>query len=222
MCSRGCRRAESDNVIRYRLSCRLAEAVKAALVAVHFAAASNATEVIVHVRETDANDLDDVLGIHRDAFGQDEEAQLVVELLADPTAQPLLSLLANEDDEPVGHVLFGAVRGIVLPQVLRSALLAPLAVLPGRQRAGIGRALIEHGCRLLAERGVGLVFVLGDPPYYGRSGFVPATAYGLQAPYPIQPEAAWQVRELTPGLLGAGRGTVQPADVITAEHFWRE
>jgi len=86
----------------------------------------------------------------------------------------------------------------------------------------MGRALIEHGCRLLAERRVKLVFVLGDPSYYTGSRFVPAPPLGLKAPYPIEPEAAWMVRALDPGLLGTIRGTVRCARSLADEPYWRE
>lgn len=42
-----------------------------------------------------AADLADVLAVERLAFGGEVEAGLVAELIADPTAQPHLSLLAR-------------------------------------------------------------------------------------------------------------------------------
>jgi putative acetyltransferase len=41
--------------------------------------------------------------------------------------------------------------------------LSPLAVLPGRQREGIGAALVRAVVQLLADRGVPVVFLEGDP-----------------------------------------------------------
>jgi len=46
------------------------------------------------IREASASDLSDVLSVETEAFGRDEEALLVSELLADPSAKPVLSLLA--------------------------------------------------------------------------------------------------------------------------------
>ena len=91
-----------------------------------------------------------------------------------------------------------------------AALLAPLAVMPGRQRQGIGGQLIEAGMRELVARGVALVFVLGYPDYYTRHGFSPAGRQGFEAPYPLTASQAdaWMVRELLPGTLGAHRGSL--------------
>ena len=54
------------------------------------------------------SDLEDVLAIERSAFDSDEEANLVAALLEDPSAQPIMSLLAVAGDRPVGHILFTA------------------------------------------------------------------------------------------------------------------
>jgi putative acetyltransferase len=173
-------------------------------------------------RESNAAETDEALRIHRLAFGREDEAELVAALLRDPSAQPSLSLFADAQDEHVGHALFTALRLVGSSSPANCAILAPLAVLPARQGAGAGRGLIEHGCKLLARRGVQLVFVLGDPRYYTRCGFRPAVPLGLHAPYTIEPEEAWMVRALCPGVLGTLHGTVQCAQSLAAERYWRE
>ena len=64
----------------------------------------------MHIQEASDSDLEDVLRVEREAFGSDEEAELVRDLLDDPTAAPLLSLIAREDDRAVGHILFTTAR----------------------------------------------------------------------------------------------------------------
>jgi len=173
-------------------------------------------------REALPTDLQDILRVHRAAFQRAEEAELVAELLQDPSAQPMLSLCAVDADRVVGHVLFSTVRLQGDSPSAACALMAPLAVQPSHQRAGVGRGLIEHGCRLLFDHGTELVFVLGDPAYYGRCGFVPAIPLGLQAPYAIEPEEAWRVRAPSAERFGILRGTVESPRALAAEHYWRE
>lgn len=173
-------------------------------------------------RESSAADVDDVLRIHRLAFQREDEAALVARLLLDPSAQPSLSLLAEMEGERVGHALFTALRLVGTAGPVGCALLAPLAVLPSRQRSGVGRGLIEHGCQVLAGRGIDLVFVLGDPRYYTRCGFRPAVPLGLHAPYPIEPEEGWMVQALGPDVLGSVHGTVECARSLAEEQYWRE
>jgi putative acetyltransferase len=177
----------------------------------------------VHITEALDSDLHDVLHVERMAFGQDDEAELVRALMADPSARPLMSLLAREDERPVGHILFTAahLEGVVDVSV---SILAPLAVVPDAQGRGVGGALIARGVELLSQAGVDLVFVAGHPGYYPRHGFEPAGRLGLAAPYPI-PEKdadAWMVRALAPGLIGSVSGKVICAEALDRPEYWRE
>jgi putative acetyltransferase len=174
------------------------------------------------LREATPADKPAVLEVHALAFGQEEESLLVDALLADPSAQPVLSLLAEDHGRVVGHVLFTNAK-LVGPDVPPTAsILAPLAVIPSVQGSGIGRELIERGCELLAQRRVALVFVLGDPNYYTKRGFTAALPYGLQAPYEIHPENAWMVRALYEGALRNTQGRVSCAYALAPEKYWRE
>lgn len=125
----------------------------------------------MRLREELVADRDAVHELHRLAFGSHGEVvAALVRALRDDDPEAL-SLVAEEDDEVVGHVLFtrsllDAPRRLVPVQVL-----SPLAVAPDRQRRGIGGALITHGLRLLDERGVPAVFLEGDPRFYSRFGF---------------------------------------------------
>lgn len=174
------------------------------------------------IRPADQVALADVLRIHELAFGRPDETRLVRDLLADPTAQPVLSLLAEIAGQLVGHIFFSAIHPAGSGETERWSLLAPLAVLPDFQGRGIGGALIEAGCGQLATRGTGLVFVLGDPAYYGRHGFRPALPEGLEPPYPVDPPEAWMVRPLRGDLPETPKGKVRCADALAAEMYWKE
>ncbi len=143
----------------------------------------------MQIRKASETDLETALTVERAAFGTEEEAALVHGLLADPSAQPALSLLAFEDHRAVGHILFTR-AGVEGHPHLNASILAPLAVIPEFQKQGIGGALIRQGLQALAATGIDLVFVLGHPDYYPRHGFEPAGRRGFQAPYPIPPQNA--------------------------------
>lgn len=177
----------------------------------------------MHIREAKRTELEDVLAVERDAFGSDEEAELVNDLLRDPSAEPLLSLLAFENDKAVGHILFTKAR--LEPESSQSiSLLAPLAVVPDSQGKGIGGKLIRHGLKLLSESGTDIVFVLGHPGYYPRHGFIPVGKHGYNAPYPI-PEKdsdAWMFQSLNPKGLENYNGKVICAEKMNKPEYWRE
>ena len=175
------------------------------------------------IRDAIGSDLDDILAVQRAAFGSGEEAALVRDLVADGSAQPVVSLLAVSDGRAVGHVLFTHVS-LQPPAAPAMSILAPLAVVPGCQNQGIGSRLVERGLQVLTQRGVGLVFVLGHPGYYRRFGFRPAAALGFDAPYPIAPQHldAWMVLELRAGVIGTCAGRVICADSLSRPRYWRE
>lgn len=178
----------------------------------------------MRIGEASDSDLQDILSVERTAFGQPDEAELVRNLLDDPSAQPLLSLLAWVNGRPVGHILFTSVRIEGAPHPVAAALLAPLAVVPDAQRQGVGGRLIEGGMTALGDRGVDLVFVAGHPDYYPRHGFQPAGRLGFSPPFPIPPEHqdAWMVRALREGVIGSIRGRVVCADALSRPEYWRE
>jgi putative acetyltransferase len=176
----------------------------------------------VSIVEAGLDDLDASLRVERAAFGQADEARLVAALLKDPSAKPHLSLLALVDNKPLGHILFTTVAIGGAERSCPAAILAPLAVHPEVQRCGIGKALIEDGARRLASAGVRLLFVLGDPAYYTKSGFVPAMPFGLFPPYPIVPQEAWMVRALDPNAIGTVAGKVSCARSLDEPEYWRD
>ncbi len=179
------------------------------------------------VREAPASEEDAISDVLLAAFGEAEGreiAELVDALLEDPSAEPLLSLIATSGDRVVGYVLFTSTRIEGPDRPVPSAILAPLAVHPDCQGWGIGGQLICEGLERLGAAGVELVFVLGDPDYYARHGFAAAGVEGFEAPHPIAPEnaGAWMVRALHPGVIGRVHGRVLCADALADPRHWQE
>ena len=179
---------------------------------------------IIKIREATDSDFNDVFLVEKEAFGYDKEANLVKDLLTDPSAKPLYSFLAYNNDRAVGHILFTSARLEGTKSGASISLLAPLAVIPDFQKQGIGGKLIERGLQHLANANVDLVFVLGHPGYYPHYGFKPAGAQGFEAPYPIPEEHAnaWMVQELRPGVIGSVSGKVRCSDMLNKPEHWRE
>ena len=175
------------------------------------------------IRRALASDLRQVLGVERAAFGSDEEARLVEDLMDDESATPTLSLVAFLDGQAVGHILFTKAR-LEPTAGVSIVLLAPLAVVPQYQRQGIGGRLIEQGLQILSAREVDLVFVLGHPEYYPRHGFRPAAPSGFDPTYAIPAENtdAWMFLELHPGAADQVHGRVICADKLNRPKYWRE
>jgi len=179
------------------------------------------------IRSSQEFDRLEIEKIHKTAFGKIKGpviAELVNGLFHDQTAEPLLSLVAVKNKNIVGHVLFTKVNIAHSPILVSARILAPLAVLPEDQSTGVGGLLIKEGRGRLKKDGVNLVFVLGHPDYYPRSGFIPAGKLDFEAPYQIPKEhaGAWMVIELSSGIIGKAKRTVECSDVLNQPQHWRE
>ena len=169
------------------------------------------------LREEQPGDAEAVRSVQLQAFGDEGAvvADLVDTLRGGITAGEGLALVAEVDGQVAGHVMFtrsllDSPRRLVEVQVL-----SPLGVLPGRQRQGIGSALVRHGLKIMADRGVPLVFLEGSPGYYPRFGLVPGGTLGFRKPSLRIPDAAFQVAAL-PAYESWMTGTL-----VYAEPFWR-
>lgn len=149
-----------------------------------------------------------VFEVHKQAFEREEEAILVNRLRASPVYVPSLSLLAIIDHRIVGHILFTEIR--IGKRNVHALALAPLSVLPEFQHQGIGGMLIREGLSKAAEAGYGSVIVLGHEHYYPKFGFVPASKWGITAPFDV-PENVFMGMELFPGALDGVSGEVEYA-----------
>jgi putative acetyltransferase len=171
----------------------------------------------MELREERPGDRKAVRSVQLRAFGDEGSmvADLVDTLRDGIAAGGGLALVAEVDGQVAGHVMFtrsllDAPRRLVEVQVL-----SPLGVLPGRQRQGIGSALVRHGLKIVADRGAPLVFLEGSPRYYPRFGFVPGGTLGFRKPSLRIPDAAFQVATL-PAYESWMTGTL-----VYAEPFWR-
>lgn len=123
---------------------------------------------------------------HRDGDEQD----LVAALRKSDAFVPELSLVADQNGTPVGHILF--TKALVGQKTV--LVLAPLSVLPAWQRQGIGTALIQTGHKIAKKLGYTHALVLGSETYYPRCGYLPASQLGITVPDGIPPENFMAIR----------------------------
>lgn len=148
------------------------------------------------VRPEEQQDRATIARVVEAAFGRTDEARLVEALRAGGHAVSQLTLVAEQDGTLVGHVMQSYVT-LHGDEDRRVLALAPLAVIPARQRDGIGGALMREAIRLADECGEALIVLLGHPAYYPRFGFEHARALGIEPPTPAFPDAAFMVRRLS-------------------------
>lgn len=141
------------------------------------------------IRQEEMNDYKEVYNLITEAFATAEhtdgnEQDLVVALRKGDAFIPELSLVAEVDNELIGHIMFTKAKvgnDIVL-------VLAPLSIKPQYQKQGIGTALINEGHKIAKALGFQYSLVLGSETYYPRVGYIPANQIGIEVPQGIPAE----------------------------------
>ena len=144
---------------------------------------------MVEIRQESQKDYEEVYMVVKTAFEMAEhsdgnEQDLVVALRNSDSFIPKLSLVAVKDDKIVGYILFTKIK----IENHEEIALAPLAVLPEYQKQGISSMLIEQGHKIAKKLGYHYSIVLGSENYYPKFGYIPATQYGIQAPFDVSNE----------------------------------
>ena len=128
---------------------------------------------------------------------------------------PELSFVAEQDGALLGHVCYSHAILDAPDRLVEVLVLGPLSVHPDHHRRGIGTHLVSETLAILHSRSEPLVFVEGDPAYYGRFGFGRASDFGFTRPSIRTPLDAFQVVTLPayePWMTGA---------LVYPDIFWR-
>jgi len=157
------------------------------------------------IRSEQEKDRTAVHAVNVSAFDTPLEANLADALRV--RADPIVSLVAEDNGAILGHIIFSPVSLSGHP-ALRIMGLAPMAVAPVHQRKGIGSALVRAGLEQCKQLGFGAVVVLGHPAYYPRFGFTSSTRFGIGCEYDV-PEEVFMVVELHAGFLRGRSGTIK-------------
>jgi putative acetyltransferase len=174
------------------------------------------------VRAARLQDRDDVQRLYACAFPEGERdlvAKLAIDLLAENTRPRTISLVAQTKGVVIGHIAFSPVK-IAHNAMLQGYILAPLAVKPSEQKRRIGSGLIEYGMQQLSAMGVNVVFVYGDPDYYGRFGFSADAAHQYRAPYRLQYPFGWQASVLNACKLEKPPVAITCVDSLNDPQLW--
>ncbi|MBW4669719.1 MAG: N-acetyltransferase [Cyanomargarita calcarea GSE-NOS-MK-12-04C] len=162
---------------------------------------------MLDVRPETDKDISNIRQTIIDAFAEVKVASLVEAIRNSPNFIPELSLVAAENGEVLGHILFSRIIIAAHEQSIPALALAPLAVTPNRQRQGIGSKLVEAGLSKCRELDHSIAVVVGNPSCYQRFGFQTANKFNLHSSLPF-PDEAFMALEFKPRALINAIGTV--------------
>lgn len=154
--------------------------------------------VHVTIRAEAPGDAPVIRALNDAAFGGSVEAGIVDGIRGTDRWIDGGSLVAQATDgRIVGHLLLseGDLIGDDGRLVRRIWMVGPVAVLPDRQRRGIGGALMRAAIELATARDQPVMCLLGHATYYPRFGFEPARAIGIKPPRPWR-DANWMALRL--------------------------
>jgi predicted N-acetyltransferase YhbS len=152
-----------------------------------------------------AQDAEAIERLHERTFGPGRLAKTAYRIREGATHNPELSFTAR-----IGMLMIGSVR--LTPVRIGDAkalLLGPLTVEPPFRDRGIGYALIERALAAARTSGHRLVILVGDEPYYGKSGFKHVAKGRIALPGPADP-ARVLVCELVAGVFEGVSGAIRP------------
>lgn len=155
------------------------------------------------IRAAAPADAQAIAALNRAAFGGEEEVGIVERLRSDGLIA--VELVAEEGGVIIGHILLSWLPTTMDGRSVKALALAPMAVLPGLQKQGIGGRLIAAALDEARAAGAQAVIVLGHPDYYPRFGFSAALARNLASPFSGE---AFMALELVPGALAGQHGSV--------------
>jgi putative acetyltransferase len=160
------------------------------------------------IRAETENDYPKIREVNDLAFEQENEGRLIERLRQTEKYIPELSLVAELDDEIIGHILFYPITIHSDISKFLSISLGPMAVTPVLQRKGIGSQLVIEGLEAAKKLGHRSVIVVGHPEYYPKFGFKRASQWNIKVPFEV-PDDAFLAMELAEGELEGKSGTVE-------------
>lgn len=133
----------------------------------------------IHYRPEAPADAPLIAALTERAFGPGRYAKTAERLREGNALIAPLSFSAWRGDALLGSVRMWPVRvgdGAAV-------FLGPIAVEAEERKHGVGQKLVELACRAAAEAGWDSVFLVGDAPFFGRTGF--ERAPGIVMPGPV-------------------------------------
>jgi predicted N-acetyltransferase YhbS len=163
------------------------------------------TEPSITIRPETADDAVAILRLHERTFGPGRLAKTAYRIREGGEHELELSFTAR-----IGTLMIGSVRLTPIRiGAAKALLLGPLTIEPPFRTRGIGRALIERALGEAKAKGHQLVVLVGDEPYYGKSGFKRIPNGRAVMPGPVDP-ARVLVCELVEGAFADVSGPIRP------------
>ena len=130
------------------------------------------------LRNEEPRDAEAIAALVERAFGPGRYAKAAERLREGNTPRRELSFVAEADGQLVGSVRLWPVSVGGQPAIL----LGPIAVSDEQRGAGLGQQLVERACEAAKAAGCSAVLLVGDAPWFERTGFAQAANVTMPGP----------------------------------------
>ncbi|MGN1136764.1 MAG: GNAT family N-acetyltransferase [Oscillospiraceae bacterium] len=141
------------------------------------------------------------------------EHYVINQLRNDPAFVPELDFVMEKDGKLIGQNMF--MRAVIKADDGRDIpimTMGPICIAPEFKRKGYGKILLDFSLKKAAEMGAGALCFEGNIDFYGKSGCVYASTFGIR--YHDMPEGEdapfFLCKELKPGYLDGITGVYTP------------
>lgn len=138
------------------------------------------------IRNVKEADFEEIYSLVKKAFetakvSDGNEQDFVYELRERDIYIPECEFVAEKDGKIIGHILLSRVDVETDDGgIFKGVMISPLSVALNERNNGIGGMLISNACMMAAELGYFGAFLVGDPGYYNRFGFVETSEYNIK------------------------------------------
>ena len=109
------------------------------------------------------------------------EHYVLNQLRNDPAFVPELDFVMEKDGRLIGQNMF--MRAVIQADDGREIpilTMGPICIAPEFKRQGYGKILLDYSLEKATELGAGAICMEGNIDFYGKSGFVTASTFGLR------------------------------------------
>lgn len=147
----------------------------------------------MQIRQVNQNDYESIYQLVKEAFqtakvSDGTEQDFVLKLREENSYIPELELVAEENNQLIGHIMFTKQTIKTTSGDYIGLLVAPLCVKLEKRNQGIGKQLMYAGFKRAEQLGYTAAFLLGDFQYYKKFGFKPIKELKIENKTPFPEE----------------------------------
>lgn len=147
----------------------------------------------MQIRQANKNDYEHIYQLVEKAFqtakvSDGNEQDFVLKLREGNAYIPELELIAEEENEVIGHIMFTKQTIKTALENYTGLLVAPLCVKLEKRNQGIAKQLMYAGFKRAEQLGYTAAFLLGDLSYYQKFGFKPIEELKIENKTPFLKE----------------------------------